>query len=84
MSRESNVRLHEDLIQAVSFKLSCTLQVQEDKDWDGWVQEAFRSLDSNEDGVICEDDMRIISTDLDKVCAAVILSTLCSCYLKTS
>ncbi|KAL3140553.1 hypothetical protein ABBQ32_005132 [Trebouxia sp. C0010 RCD-2024] len=41
-------------------------KVQEDKDWDGWVQEAFRSLDSNEDGVICEDDMRIISTDLDK------------------
>lgn len=60
----------------LSFKLLLTLQVQEDKDWDEWVQEAFRSLDSNEDGVICEDDMRISSIDLDKVCAAVILSTL--------
>ena len=58
------------------YKLSSSVQVQEHKDWDEWVQDAFRSLDSNEDGVICKDEMRVSSIDLDQVWAAVMLPTL--------
>lgn len=47
------------------------MQVQQDEEWDDWVQQAFKLLDSNQDGVICEDDMRMTSVDLDEVCAAV-------------
>jgi len=43
-------------------------QVQQDEEWDDWVRQAFKSLDSNHDGVICEDDMRMMSVDLDEVC----------------
>ena len=34
-------------------------QVQQDEEWDDWVRQAFKSLDTNQDGVICEDDMRL-------------------------
>ena len=47
------------------------MQVQQDEEWDDWVQQAFKLLDSNQDGVICEDDMRMTSVDLDEVWAAV-------------
>ena len=47
------------------------MQVQQDEEWDDWVRQAFKSLDSNQDGVICEEDMRMTSVDLDEVCTAV-------------
>ncbi|DBA83389.1 TPA: hypothetical protein ACH3X2_006533 [Trebouxia sp. C0005] len=34
-------------------------KVQQEEEWDDWVRQAFRSLDSNQDGVICEGDMRL-------------------------
>lgn len=45
------------------------MQVQEDEEWEEWVRQAFKSLDTNQDGVICEDDMRMSSVDLDEVMA---------------
>lgn len=49
------------------------MQVQQDDEWDDWVRQAFKSLDSNQDGVICEEDMRMTSVDLDEVRASFIL-----------
>ena len=50
------------------------VQVQEDEEWDDWVRQAFKSLDSNQDGVICGDDMRLTSMDLDEVRLLCLLS----------
>lgn len=55
------------------------MQVQQDEEWDDWVRQAFKSLDSNQDGVICEEDMRMTSVDLDEVCTAVHASFIL-CY----
>ena len=43
------------------------VQVQQDEEWSDWVRQAFKSLDTNQDGVICEDDMRRTTVDLDEV-----------------
>lgn len=53
--------------------------MQQDEEWDDWVRQAFKSLDSNQDGVICEEDMRMTSVDLDEVCTAVHPSSIL-CY----
>jgi hypothetical protein len=43
-------------------------QVQQDEEWDDWVRQAFKSLDTNQDGVICEDDMRLtMNEELEEV-----------------
>lgn len=64
--------------------LTCLhVQVQQDEEWDDWVQQAFKLLDSNQDGVICEDDMRMTSVDLDEVCVLLcILDILCRAHSK--
>ena len=43
------------------------VQVQQDEEWSDWVRQAFKSLDTNQDGVICGDDMRMMTVDLDEV-----------------
>ncbi len=42
--------------------------MQQDEEWDDWVRQAFKSLDTNQDGVICEDDMRLtMNEELEEV-----------------
>ena len=54
------------------------MQVQQDEEWDDWVRQAFKSLDSNQDGVICEEDMRMTSVDLDEVMLLCMLHSFCA------
>ena len=49
--------------------------MKEDEGWNDWVRQAFKTLDSNQDGVICEDDMRMASID-EEVSATLILALL--------
>ena len=47
-------------VPLAELQLVCAFpQVQQDEEWDDWVRQAFISLDTNQDGVICEDDMRL-------------------------
>lgn len=43
------------------------VQVQQDEEWEEWVRQAFRSLDSNQDGLISKQDMQEMTIDLDEV-----------------
>ena len=58
----------------IALDMRLQVQVQQDEEWDDWVRQAFKSLDSNQDGVICEEDMRMTSVDLDEVCTIVHVS----------
>lgn len=41
-------------------------KVQQEEEWEEWVRQAFKSLDSNQDGLISKQDMQEMTIDLDE------------------
>lgn len=58
----SGITLHLCCKHRLTVRRVCTFvglwcQVQQDGDWDDRVRQAFASLDNNQDGVICDEDL---------------------------